>query len=140
MTFQILVKGPDGRAIAARLDVVPMRPLSKVRKSVTAWLRKNCMSVFHYCAETLPPLKTSSGHSFRVNENLQTNVLLTHFKLCIAVNFKSLQKKSAPNCDLPFGTVMTKLKLFHVVERKLHHARQTFEIDCICEFDAKFDI
>ena len=50
----------------------------------------------------------------------------SHFKLCIAVNFKSLWKKSAPSFDLPFGTVMTKLKLFHVVERKMYHARQTF--------------
>ena len=54
----------------------------------------------------------------------------SHFKLCIAVNFKSLYKKSAPSFDLPFGTVMTKLKLFHVVERKRYHARQTFEINC----------
>ena len=29
-------EGPDGRAIAARLDVFHMRPLPKVRKSVTA--------------------------------------------------------------------------------------------------------
>ena len=42
----------------------------------------------------------------------------SHFKLCIAVNFKSLWKKSAPSFDLLFGTVMTKLKLFSVVERK----------------------
>ena len=54
----------------------------------------------------------------------------SHFKLFIAVNLKSLQKKSAPNFDLPFGTVMTKLKLFHVIERKMCHARQTFEINC----------
>ena len=54
----------------------------------------------------------------------------SHFKLCIAVNFKSLYKKSAPSFDLPFGTVMTKLKLFHVVERKMYYARQTFEINC----------
>ena len=62
----------------------------------------------------------------------------SHFKLFIAVNFKSLQKKSAPSFDLPFGTVMTKPKLFQVVERKMYHARQTFEINC--EFDEKFDI
>ena len=57
----------------------------------------------------------------------------SHFKLCTAVNFKSLQKKSAPSFDLPFGTVMTKLKglkLFHVIERTIYHARQTFEINC----------
>ena len=35
---------------------------------------------------------------------------------------------------------MTKFKLFHVVEMKMYHARQTFEINCICEFDEKFDI
>ena len=52
----------------------------------------------------------------------------SHFKLCIAVNFKSLQKKSAPNFDLPFGTVVTELKLFHMVERKMYIARQTFKI------------
>ena len=54
----------------------------------------------------------------------------SHFKLCTAVNFESLWKKSAPSFDLPFGTAMTKLKLCHVVERKMHHARQTFEINC----------
>ena len=54
----------------------------------------------------------------------------SHFKLCIAVNFESLWKKSAPSFDLPFGTVLTKLKLFYVVERKMYHARQTFEINC----------
>ena len=54
----------------------------------------------------------------------------SHFKLCIAVNFKSLQKKTAPSFDLPFGTVRTKLKLFHVVERKIYHVRQNFEINC----------
>ena len=54
----------------------------------------------------------------------------SHFKLCIAVNFKSLQEKICPSFDLPFGTVMTKLKLFHVVERKMYHARQTSEMNC----------
>ena len=54
----------------------------------------------------------------------------SHFKLCVAVNFKSLLKKSAPSFDLPFGTVMTKLKLFDVVEMKMCHARLTFEINC----------
>ena len=53
-----------------------------------------------------------------------------HFKLCIAVNFKSLQKQICPKFDMPFSTVITKLKLVHVVERKIHHARQTFEINC----------
>ena len=53
----------------------------------------------------------------------------SHFKLFIAVNFKSLWKESAQRFDLPFGTVMTKFKLFHVVERKMYHAPQTFEIN-----------
>ena len=48
----------------------------------------------------------------------------SHFKLCIAVNFKSVWKKSAPSFDSPFGTVMTKLELFHVVEKKMYHARK----------------
>ena len=54
----------------------------------------------------------------------------SHFKLCMAVNFNHCRKKSAPSFDLPFGTVMTKLKLFHVVERKMYHAQQAFEINC----------
>ena len=53
----------------------------------------------------------------------------SHFKLCIAVNLKSLQKKISPSFDLPFGTVMTKLQLFHLVETKMYHARETFEIN-----------
>ena len=53
----------------------------------------------------------------------------SHFKLCIAVNFKSLWKKSFPSFDWPFGTVMTWLKLYDVDE-KMYHARQTFEINC----------
>ena len=53
------------------------------------------------------------------------------FKLCTAVNFKSLWKKSVRRFDLPFGTIMTcKLKLFPVAERKMYHAGQTFEINC----------
>ena len=51
-----------------------------------------------------------------------TNQPSSLFRLCIAVNFKSLQKKIVPSFDLPFGTVMTKLKLFQVVERKMYHA------------------
>ena len=43
----------------------------------------------------------------------------SHFKLCIAVNFKSLWKKIAARFDLRFVTVMSKLKLFQVVERKI---------------------
>ena len=63
------------------------------------------------------------------NEEEITDQRPSHFKLCIAVNFKSLWKKSTPSLDLPFGTVVTKFKLFHVVERKMYHALQTFEID-----------
>ena len=54
----------------------------------------------------------------------------SHFKLCVAVNFKHCRKKSTPRFDLPFGTIMTKLKLFHMVERKMYHPRQTSEINC----------
>ena len=73
------------------------------------------------------------------SEEELTDQRSSHFKLCIAVNFKSLSNKSSPSIDLPFGTVMTKLKLFHVVEKK-YHARQTFEINCHCEFKEKYDI
>ena len=54
----------------------------------------------------------------------------SHFKMCIAVNPNHCRKKSSPSFDLPFGTIMTKLKLFHMVERKMYHARQSFEINC----------
>ena len=54
----------------------------------------------------------------------------SHFKLCIAVISNHYRNKSAPSFDMPFGTVITKLKLVHVVERKMHHAPQTFEINC----------
>ena len=64
------------------------------------------------------------------SEDEFTDQRSSDFKLCIAVNFKSLYKKSAPSFDLPFGTVMAKINLFHVIERKMYHARQTFEINC----------
>ena len=64
------------------------------------------------------------------SEEKFTDQRSSHFKLCIAVNFKSLQKQICPSFDMPFGTVITKLKLVDVVERKMHHARQTFEINC----------
>ena len=44
-------------------------------------------------------LKTLSDHSLRVKKNLQYShfkVHYSHFKMCIAVNFKSLQKKICP--------------------------------------------
>ena len=31
-------------------------------------------------------------------------------------------QSSVSRFDLPFGTVLTKLKLFHMVERKMYHA------------------
>ena len=52
----------------------------------------------------------------------------SNFKLCTAVNFKSLWKKSAPSFDLPFGTVLTEIKLFHVVEKKYHVDVERFDI------------
>ena len=54
----------------------------------------------------------------------------SHFKLRKALYFKLLLKNICPSFDLPFGTIMTRLNLFHVVARKLYHARQTFEINC----------
>ena len=63
------------------------------------------------------------------SEEELTDQRSSHFKLCIAVNFKLLKKKICPSFDLPFDTVMTEPKLFHMVERKMYHARQTFEIN-----------
>ena len=57
-----------------------------------------------------------------------TNQRSSHFKLCIAVNLKSLWKKSASSFDFQFCTITTKLKVFQVVERKMYNAQQTFEI------------
>ena len=43
----------------------------------------------------------------------------SHFKLYTAVKFNSLWKKSSPRFDSLFDTVvMTKLKIFHIVEKK----------------------
>ena len=63
------------------------------------------------------PVEDLIRSQFRCEEDF-TDQSSSHFKLCIAVNFKSLKKKSAPSFGLQFGPVMTKLKLFHVVERK----------------------
>ena len=43
----------------------------------------------------------------------------SYSRMRIVVNFISLYKKSAPSFDLPYGTVMTKLKLFHVVVKNV---------------------
>ena len=43
----------------------------------------------------------------------------THFKLLIAVSFNHCSKESPPSFDLPFGTLMTNLQLFHLVEKIL---------------------
>ena len=42
-----------------------------------------------------------------------------HFKLCIAINFDHYRDKSDPSFDLLFGTVLTKLKFFHMVKNNL---------------------
>ena len=64
------------------------------------------------------------------SEEKFTDQRSSHFKLCIAVNYKSLQKQICPKSfDMPFGTVIIKLKLVQEVERKMHYARQTFEIN-----------
>ena len=59
-----------------------------------------------------------------------TDQRFSHIKLCMAVNSKSLQEKIFPKLRLAFGTVITKLKLFHMIEKKMYHAGQTFEINC----------
>ena len=75
------------------------------------------------------PVEDLIRSQLQSEEELQTNILLIS-NYYMTVNFKSLQKKAALSFDFPFGTVMTKLKLFHVIERKIYHARQTFEIIC----------
>ena len=65
------------------------------------------------------------------SEEKFTDQRSSHFKLCIAVNFKSLQKQICPSLDMPFGTVVTKLKLVvKWLKGKCPIARQTFEINC----------
>ena len=44
---------PDGRAIKRRLSVFETVPIPNLRNRVSDWLHKNCMMVFHYCAEQL---------------------------------------------------------------------------------------
>ena len=55
------------------------------------------------------------------SEEKFTDQRSSHFKLCIAVNFRSLKKQICPKFCMPFGTVITKLKLVHVIERKMHN-------------------
>ena len=64
------------------------------------------------------------------NEEEFTDQRSSHFKLYSCKFRITAEKESVPSFDLPFGTIMTKLKLFHVVERKMYLARQTFEINC----------
>ena len=64
-----------------------------------------------------PAYKSRFPSRFQSEEEF-TDQRSSHFKLCIAVNFKSLWKKPAPSFDLPFGTVIIKLKLFYMIERK----------------------
>ena len=46
-------QGCDDRAIKRRLPVFETVPINNPRNRVSDWLRKNCMTVFHYCAEQL---------------------------------------------------------------------------------------
>ena len=46
-------QGLDAEAISTRLAVFQTEPLKSVRRSCTRWMRKNCMPVFHYCADVL---------------------------------------------------------------------------------------
>ena len=55
------------------------------------------------------------------------------FQTVYSRKFQITAEKNLPqtlNFDFSFGTIMTKLKIFHVIERKMYHARQTFEINC----------
>ena len=49
-------EGPDAEAISTRLAVFDTQPFPQVRQSCTRWMRKNCTTVFHYCADKLQPL------------------------------------------------------------------------------------
>ena len=46
-------EGPDAEAISTCLAVFDTQPLPQVRQSCTRWMRKNCMTVFYYCADKL---------------------------------------------------------------------------------------
>ena len=46
-------QGLNAEAISTRLAVFQTEPLKSVRRSCTRWMRKNCMPVFHYCADAL---------------------------------------------------------------------------------------
>ena len=63
------------------------------------------------------------------SESEFTDQCSSNFKLLIAVNFNHCSKESAPSFDVPFGTLMTNLQLFHVVEKNLKHARRILEIN-----------
>ena len=45
--------GVDDEAIRRRLAFFQTDPLPTVKRSTTKWLCKNCMQVFHYCADEL---------------------------------------------------------------------------------------
>ena len=59
-------------------------------------------------------MNTLSGHSFKVKE---TNVF--SFQTVYIRKFQITVEKSASSSDLPFGTVLTKPNLFHVVEKNV---------------------
>ena len=63
------------------------------------------------------PIEDLITSQFQSEEEF-TDQRSSHFKMCIAVNFNHCRKTSAPSFDVPFGTVITKLKLIHVIERK----------------------
>ena len=46
-------EGPDAEAISTRPAVLDTQPLPQVRRLCTRWMRKNCMTVFHYYADKL---------------------------------------------------------------------------------------
>ena len=64
-------QGLDAEAISTRLAVFQTEPLKSVRRSCTRWMRKNCMPVFHYCADALKdePLFSDNDSDSQSNGN-----------------------------------------------------------------------
>ena len=110
--------------------LVPIRRIKSVLNS-NSWSLGNYFweSTYNWVVDCRNKLAENLIKSQFQSEEEFTDQRSSHFKLCIVINLKSLKKKSAPIFDLSFDTVLTKFKLFHVVE-KIYHARQTFEINC----------
>ena len=79
-------EGPDAEAISTRLAVFDTQPLPQVRRSCTRWMCKNCMTVFHYCADKLKnePL---------FSETMMMIVILMVTTLMKALNIMNMTKQ-----------------------------------------------